>query len=172
MNLREQILSEHSKSNAILIADWIGNNPQRFKALMQLFLNDEYRVVQRIAWILSLCTDKYPELILPYIDEILALCSKPNVHVAVKRNVTRIFQTFPIPEIYQEALINLCFEWLINPKETVAVRCFSMEILCNLSQIYPDLKNELVNIIEDALMHQELTPGFISKSKRSLKRLK
>lgn len=172
MNLREQILSEHSKSNALLMSNWIGNNPERFEALMKLFLKDEYRVVQRSAWVLSLCADKNPQLILPYIEDMIAICAKPNVHVAVKRNVTRIFQTFPIPEIHQEALINLCFEWLINPKETVAVRCFSMEILCNLSQIYPDLKNELVNIIEDALMHQELTPGFISKSKRSLKKLK
>lgn len=172
MNLREQILSEHSKSNALLIRDWIGHNPHRFESLMLLFLNDNHRVVQRCAWVLSLCADKNPELIVPYIDEMLAVCSKPNVHVAVRRNVTRIFQNFPIPQNQHEALMNLCFECLMNPNETVAVRCFSMEILCNLSQVYPELKNELVNIIEDALAHQELSAGFIAKSKRSLNRLK
>jgi hypothetical protein len=172
MNLREQILSEHSKSNALLMSNWIGNNPERFEALMHLFLKDNHKVIQRIAWVLSLVADKNPELIVPYLGDILAVSAQANIHVAVRRNVTRICQKFPIPQNQHEAIINLCFKWLINPKEAVAVRCFSMEILCKLSQIYPDLKNELVNIIEDALMHQELTPGFISKSKRSLKTLK
>ncbi len=171
MNLREQILSEHSKSNAVLIADWIGNNPQRFGALMQLLLKDEQKVVQRSAWVLSLVTDKNSELITPYIEDMLALSARANVHVAVRRNLTRILHKFPIPQNQHEAIMNLCFKWLMNPKETVAVRCFSMEILCNLSHTYPELKNELIHIIKDALEHQVVSAGFIATAKRSLKSL-
>jgi hypothetical protein len=171
MNLREQILSEHSKSNAVLIADWIGNNPQRFGALMQLLIKDEQKVVQRSAWVLSLVADKNPELITPYIEDMLALSARANVHVAVRRNLTRLLHKFPIPQNQHEAIMNLCFEWLMNPKETVAVRCYSMEILCNLSPTYPELKNELAHIIEDALVHQEVSAGFIASAKRNLKRL-
>jgi len=58
MNLREQLLLEHSKTNSELITKWIGKNKSRFSELMQLFLHDEYRVVQRAAWVLSMVAEK------------------------------------------------------------------------------------------------------------------
>jgi hypothetical protein len=51
MNLRQQILKEHSKRNTDKIVSYIGNDPERFKILFDLFLNDESRVVQRSAWL-------------------------------------------------------------------------------------------------------------------------
>jgi len=37
MNLRAEILKEHSKAQCVRIVKWIGNNEERFDALMQLF---------------------------------------------------------------------------------------------------------------------------------------
>jgi hypothetical protein len=50
MKLRETILKEHSKANCIRIVKWVGDDQKRFDELFSLFLNDEYRVVQRAAW--------------------------------------------------------------------------------------------------------------------------
>ena len=50
MNLREEILKEHSKTQCNKIVNWIGNSQKRFNELFELFLNDEYRVTQRAAW--------------------------------------------------------------------------------------------------------------------------
>lgn len=169
MNLREEILLEHSKENSVRIADWIGNDSKRFVALMDLFLGNEKLVVQRSAWILSICTDSYPELTFPYLKQLIAQCHKEGIHVAVKRNVTRILAHITIPSELHEEVMNLCFELLSNPKETVAVRCWSMDILTQLSITYPEIKSEIKHIIEDALEHQEITAGFQSKANKTLK---
>lgn len=171
MDLREQVLADHTRPNAVRIADWIGRDQKRFDALMQLFLYDEHRVVQRSAWVLSMCADRHPELVLPYMDRMLAHCTKEGVHIAVKRNVTRLLQHMPIPEAQEEAVLNLCFESLADPKEAIAVRCFSMGILADLTARYPEIKNELRHLIEEALEHQEVSAAYKSKAKRVLQQL-
>ncbi|MES2478996.1 MAG: hypothetical protein V4561_07910 [Bacteroidota bacterium] len=172
MNLREEILSAHSKAHSVEIAMWIGKDIKRFDCLMQLFFGDDFIVVQRSAWILSICTDSCPELAFPYLKQMIKYCYKDGIHVAVKRNVTRVLAHIIIPDELHEAAMNLSFELLADQKETVAVRCWSMDILMQLSANYPDIKNELKNIIEDAMEHQELTAGFKSKARRILKSLK
>ena len=171
MDLREQILSDHTRPNAVLIADWIGSDKKRFGELMQLFLYDEHRVVQHSAWVLSMCADRHPDLVQPYLDRMLEHCNKEGVHIAVKRNVTRLLQQMPVPEAQEEAVMNLCFKSLADPKEAIAVRCFSMGILADLSSRYPEIRNELRHIIEDALEHQEVSAAYKSKAKRVLQQL-
>ena len=172
MNIRTQLLQEHSKNNTQLIVDWIGSDTSRFNQIMNLFLNDEALVVQRAAWVVGICGELHPELAVPYIEQMIKKCQEPKVHDAVKRNVTRIFQFLSIPVQHHESVMNLCFDLLVNQKETVAVRCWSMGILEQLSNTYSELKNELKMIIEDALEHEELSAGFINKSNRVLKHLK
>ncbi|MFA6150045.1 MAG: hypothetical protein WC716_01910 [Chitinophagaceae bacterium] len=172
MNLQEQLLKEHSRNNTIFIANWIGSNKERFGELMHLFFQGEPKVVQRAAWVVSYCFENCQELVPPYLSEMVDYCNTPGIHDAVKRNVTRIIAHLNIPEKLEEPLLNLCFELLINPKETVAVRCWCMDILLTLSRTYPEIKNELQHIIEDALEHQEITAAFKSKSKRVLLALK
>ncbi|MDI9320384.1 MAG: hypothetical protein QM530_07925 [Phycisphaerales bacterium] len=171
MNVRNQILQEHSKKNANLIASWIGNKQERFDELMQLFLHDEYRVTQRCAWVVGFYGESHPEMLLPYLGKMLKRCTEKGIHVAIKRNVTRTLQFIKIPEEHHSAVLNLCFDFLIDPKEAIAVRCFSMGALANLCVTHPDIGNELRTVIEDALAHEELSPGFISKSKKTLKLL-
>jgi hypothetical protein len=172
MNLKEQILQEHSKENTLKIAKWIGNDKARLQTLMQLFLYDEYRVVQRGSWIVGTIGETKPEMIEPYLGKVLARCTEDGIHVAVKRNVTRILQFTNIPEEHHGTVMNLCFNFLMDPKETVAVRCFSMSILANLSTKYPEIKNELRSVIEDILEHQETSAGFKARSRKTLQQIK
>ena len=51
MDLRAELLEEHSKRQALRVADYIGNDPERFADLMCLFFGNEYRVTQRAAWV-------------------------------------------------------------------------------------------------------------------------
>lgn len=168
MNLRDEILKEHSKAQRDKINAWIGTNKKRFKELMQLFLHDEYRVVQRTAWVVGTIGEKHPELIKPYIEAMVNRMHDAGVHVAVKRNVVRALQYITIPESLHGMVMNTCFEFLSDPKETVAVRCFSMTVLATLSKIYPEIKQELKAIIEDQLEH-EPTAGFRARAKKILK---
>ncbi len=171
MDIRIELLAKHSREQAEKIAKWIGNKPDRFASFIHLFLHDEYRVAQRAAWVLSVVAEKHYELAKPWLPQMIAKMQEPGVHVAVKRNVVRILQFLEIPEELQGDVMNVCFDMLADPKETIAVRAFSMTVLANLSKYYPDIKQELIAIIEDQL-EQGASPGFIARSKKLLKELR
>lgn len=169
MKLREEILKEHSKAQCTRIVKWVGNSQQRFDELFHLFLNDEYRVVQRAAWPVCYCVDAYPELIKDHWKELLANLKKTNIHDAVKRNSIRLMQAVELPVAYHGEIMDICFTYLESPKEPLAIKCFSMSVLANLAKYYPEIKTELKLIIEDQLPHQ--TAGFKSRAKAVMKQL-
>ena len=79
MNLRETILEEHSKAQTNKIIKWIGSDQKRFDELFKLFLNDEYRVVQRAAWPLSNCVMAHPQLIQKHFTKLIKNLQKPGI---------------------------------------------------------------------------------------------
>jgi hypothetical protein len=170
MNLRTQLLAEASKENALKVVHWIGNDQERFRSLMDLFLHDEYRVVQRASWVMSNVAEEHPALIKPHLKAMVDRMGDADIPVAVKRNVVRILQFMPIPEKLQGPVMDYCFRFLEDPKETVAVRVFSMTVLANLAQQYPEIKNEIILLIEDQ-MREGALPAFKSRGKKTLKLL-
>jgi hypothetical protein len=170
MKLREEILRENSKEHTEALAAWVGGDAQRLAQLVDLFLHDEYRVVQRAAWIMSYVADKHPALIQPHLAAMVDRMGHPGIPVAVKRNVVRILRDMPVPDDLQGPVMHFCFQFLEDPKETVAVKAFSMAILGRLAKIYPDIRNEIVMLIEDHL-REGATPGIRSRGLKTLKEL-
>jgi hypothetical protein len=169
MQLRETILSEHSKANCTRIAKWIGSNQQRFDELFDLFLNDEYRVVQRAAWPLSYAVIAHPKLVQKHFAKLLKNLKKPGLHDAVKRNTVRLLQDIDIPKRYQGDVMNICFDYIISPVEKPAVKAFSLTILQHLSKQYPEIKQELKTSIEDRWDIE--SAAFKSRAKKILTEL-
>ncbi|MEO8167170.1 MAG: hypothetical protein ABI623_02925 [bacterium] len=169
MNLESEILKEHSRSNTIRIAKWIGPDKKRFAQLMKLFLKGEYRVTQRSAWVLMYCADWHPVLIRPYLDKMIDRMLEAGVHVAVKRNVVRILQNVDVPERLAGKVATLCFDFLASQEETVAVRVFSMTVLARIATKEPELTNELRLLIEQQMPWG--TAGFRARGRRILKQL-
>lgn len=171
MNLREAILAEHSKTNTQKIVQWIGNDPEKVRKLIDILLNDEYRVVQRAAWIMSDIAKIHPDLVREYIPILVEKLKDTNAHIAVKRNIYRLLQFVELPETIHGDLMNDCFDSLMNPREALAVRAFAMSILARLAVTYPEISNELRLIIEDALQH-EAAASFKSRAKKVLSQLR
>lgn len=169
MNLESEILREHSKTQCVRIARWIGTDKRRFKQLMDLFLKGEYRITQRAAWIIGHCADKHAELVIPYIDRMIGRMVDANVHDAVKRNVVRILQDIEIPRRLAGKVATICFEWLASAKEPVAVKVFSMSVLANIAKKEPDLKNEIRILIDQQMPTG--SGGFKSRGKKVLRQL-
>ncbi|PSL43700.1 hypothetical protein CLV51_1079 [Chitinophaga niastensis] len=170
MDLRSEILTEHSRAQSLRIAAWIGGNASRFKTLITLFLEDDYRVVQRAAWVVSFVAAKHPALLTPHLPAMVTKMEAAGLPVAVKRNVLRVLQYLPIPSDLHGAVMNTCFTFLEEPTETVAVKAFSMTVLANLAKDYPEIKNEIRLLIEDQLENSP-TAGFRSRAKKVLKEI-
>lgn len=163
MKLRDALLKKHTKAQMLMIVQYIGESKKRFQDLMQLFLYDEYRISQRASWAVSHCTDIHSELVEKYIPEMITKLSNP-IHPAVIRNTLRILQSQDIPEHLHADIINRCTDYLLKPATPIAIKAFSLTVISNLSEIYPELKNELKAIIEDQL--PTATPAFLSRVKQ------
>lgn len=166
-NLREEILKEHSKAQCTKIVNWVGDSQQRFDSLFKLFLNDEYRVVQRAAWPVSYSVIAHPQLINKHWAALIKNLSKPDLHPAVKRNSIRLLQDIDIPEKHQGSIMDICFGYIASPTEAVAVKAFSLTVLKNLSKKYPEIIPEIKLIIEEQMPHQ--TAAFKVRAKDFLK---
>ena len=169
MNIRETIIEEHSKAQCTRIVNYIGNNQQRFDELVHIFLNDEYMVVQRAAWPMSYSVIAHPRLIKKHLKKIVLNLKKPGIHDAVKRNTVKLLQEIDIPKPLQGNVMDICFEYVADPQEAVAVKAFSLSILAKLARHYPEIIPEIKLLIEDQLPHQ--TPAFISRAKKVLKEI-
>ncbi|MFT3681072.1 MAG: hypothetical protein QM791_12410 [Ferruginibacter sp.] len=169
MNLRDEILKEHSKAQCDLIVQWVGDSQQRFNELFRLFLNEEYRVTQRAAWPVSYCVAAQPGFIKSNFSKFIKNLQQPGLHDAIKRNSVRLLQYVDIPEKYQGDVMNICFDYVASPTEAVAIKAFALTVLGNLSKQYPEIVPEIKLLIEDQLPNQ--TAAFKSRAKKVLKGL-
>ncbi len=168
MNIREALISEHSTIMRDQIVRYVGSNEDRMSQLMDCFFDKSMRINQRAAWPLSIIARKYPMLLHPYHEQIIAYLANPH-HDAIIRNTVRIYADIDIPEAIEGQLCEYCFEWLHDPKQAVAIRIFSMTVLEKIVNKFPDLKEELIAVIQEHLPHG--TSGFKSRGTKTLKRL-
>ena len=167
MDLKKTLLQGHSAAITRKIVDYVGANPARFKALVEVFMTGPYRITQRAAWPLSYCVERHPGLIKPHFKTLLDILKRTDTHVAARRNIIRLLQFVDVPARYRGRVATLCFGLLQDKREPVAIRVFAMTVLGNLVVYEPELANELKVIIEDNLPY--VSPAFTSRARRVLK---
>lgn len=170
MDIREAILAEHSKNQAVKIANYIGSDKDRFHELMDIYFEGPYRVTQRSAYAILHISDIHPELFLPYLPKMVEMMQDDSHHDAVRRNTLRILQFQEIPEDLMGTVADCCFKYLASETQSIAVRAFAMTVLYNICQKWPELCGELVMIIEDVLPYG--SAGIKARGKKILKELK
>lgn len=169
MDLEQAILKEHSKTQTGRIVKYVGRDEKKFAELMKLFLKGEYRVTQRAGWPLSYCVQKHPELIQPYFKQLLDYLHQPGTHEAIPRNIVRMLQYVEIPKRFHGRVMSSCFDLISNHDTPVAIKAFSLTVLENLANAYPEIKPELRLVIEERWQYE--TAAFHSRAKKILKKL-
>jgi hypothetical protein len=119
--------------------------------------------------VLDLVSEEKPELIAPYLEEIIDLLPQFR-HDGLKRHSMRILARSPLPDERRLGkLIQICFDWLLSPKEAEAAKIYCMEILFRITRIEPDLKKELADSIEWRM--NEETSGFKNHGQKLINKL-
>ena len=167
MNIREELLREHSKENAERIAKYACSSKKNFDELMKCFFGNDHRVAQVAGYSVSKAVKLHSRLIEPYLKEVIQQLKRKDVHGAVIRNAVNILELIDTPEEYHGEVMNACFGFIQNPSTEIAVRASSLTILSNLSKIYPDIKKELKLIIEERWDTE--TAAFKLRGKKILK---
>ena len=168
MNLEQEILRADFKDQAAYAAEIIGDNDERFVALMKLFFSSDSHTCQRASWVVLHCIDQHPTLIVPHLKKMVNNLYNNPID-AVKRNTIRALQFVEIPKSLWGKTIEICFQFLQSSTEPIAIKVFSMSVLYKLSQSVPEIKEELKVIIEDQLPYS--SAGFRSRGSKVLKKL-
>jgi hypothetical protein len=164
--IKELLEAEHSKVQTMRVVEYIGHDREKFEALMQLFFADDWCLNQRSSWPIPFIVERFPELIYPYLEQLINNLENPS-HNAVVRNTVKLLQNIDIPDKLQGQVVNICMALLADPKEPVANRIFSMTVIYNLSKKWPDLQNELLILIESQMENE--SAGFKSRGRKVLK---
>ncbi len=169
MDIRQALIDEHSKAQVNRIIEYIGDDQERFDELIHIFLHDEWRITQRASWVLGHVAEQKPEMVAPHLQHLLENLQKEKIHVAVKRNTVRALQNYDIPEDLLGLAAEICFTYLDDPNEAIAVRAFSMPICYNICVKEPELANELKIVLETHIPYG--SSGFKNRGKKYLKLL-
>jgi hypothetical protein len=140
-----------------------------FKQVYSLIYSTDQKAAWRAGWIIDNATEKFPELLAPFIPDIISQLIMTR-NSSLKRIFTRMLSRFEIPEEFLVQVVNRCFE-LLSPAEPAAVRVNAMQVLFNVSQREPGLKQELATVLESLLEERE-SKGFINRAEKLLQQLR
>jgi len=128
----------------------------------------DHRLAWRSWWIIDNASEECPELLADKLPQIIGLLISTQ-DGSLKRHFTRILSRYTIPEDYLVILVNKCFD-LMHPSEPAAVRVFAMQILYNITLQLPDIKGELISVIQ-TLREEGGSAGFINRSEKLLRKM-
>jgi hypothetical protein len=169
MNLQQSLPNRYSQTEFQKIIDWIDGSHEHFAELMEIFFERNSQRNQYAASIMIHCVDKWDYLLTPYLEKLILNLQNDNLEDATKRNTVRVLQNVKIPKNLHGILADICFNYLKNHSEAIAIKVFSMTIIHNLIKDYPELKEELRFILEEQMPFQ--SAGFRSRAGKILKDL-
>jgi hypothetical protein len=156
-------------------AEWVAlsaiENPAIFRKLVDYSFMSDQRLAFRASWTLSKACDKFPEMIYPYMAEIIERLDR-IYNESAQRSLLRIISLSDIGRLapkHQGMLTDHCFIALGSGTSAIAVKAYSMEILYKLALIYPELANELAATIN--MLQGEGSAGILARGHIILKKL-
>lgn len=164
MDLRKELLKDHSKENTSRIVSYMQEHADMVPELMDIFLNESYRLIQRSAWVVGDLARTNPDWIYPYIPQMLQNLKKSGIHDAAKRNTMRFLQEVEIEEENWGEALDISLKFLQSHDEAVAIKVFSMTVAYHIVKKIPELKNELMMIIEDQMPYG--SAGFKNRGQK------
>jgi hypothetical protein len=178
-NLLKQITNTIGKTKVLELSRILKEDGFALRDLIDLTFYPDKAIAFRASWILE---NVFLRDQLRYENDLGYLVSKIKEvkHASCQRHYVKIMMHITdqkaIPLIKNkltlldlEQVAEQCFDWMIDPKVKIAVKCFASETLFNLRERYPWIKDELANQIQ--FLMQNGSPGIKSRGKRLLAKL-
>jgi len=156
-------------------AEWVATsaieNPAIFIKLFEYSHSSDKRLAFRASWTLTKVCDRFPEIIHPYLAQIVETLSKTE-NESTLRSFLRIISLNDLEKINSRLhgiLADFCFSTIKSGFSAIAVKAYSMEILYRLTLIYPELGNELSTSIR--ILMEDGSAGITLRGRAILKKL-
>ncbi len=141
---------------------------RNFSSCLDIALHEKDPLGWRATWVLDGCDERNPGLAANHISTIAHKLPELK-SMGTIRSLLRLLCRYDIAEDDQGMLIDLCFSYLISELYPLAVKVHAMQIIYNHVLIYPELKNELITVIED--QEDNNSVGFKSRGRRIIRQL-
>lgn len=151
MDLKHEITTDRSRANFDRVIGFIGDDPERFRELMDVFVNGDEMLRLRSSWIMSDVAELRPELALPYISHLIEILPQKDVHNGIKRHIVRMLQFVDVPKRLCGKVYSYCIDLIADPGEAIAVRCFAITAASRIAKDSPELLAELKLTAANAL---------------------
>jgi hypothetical protein len=168
MDFRSALANIPSGVGKDLLVGEVVQSESHFDTLLQLALHEKDPLAWRAAWVLDGSDEKKPGLARKHVSGIVK--TLPEVKsIGTLRSLLRLLTRHAIPEEEQGLLIDLCFSYLVSELYPVAVKVHAMQVIYNHVLLYPELKNELITVIEDQAMNNSI--GFKARGNMLIKQM-
>jgi len=149
MTAKEFILEFHSNRDLKLYNSKVLASPNLIKGIIELIINkEEYPISEYASWILTHTVKSNAMLLQPFQNELIDFILIENNNQSVLRNCTNILNELPLLVYKEGELIERYIDFIKNNNNKVALLVYSMQNLSRFVVKYPELKQELIAIIE------------------------
>ena len=147
-NFQTLLNSDSLRATADIATEAIADVPEYFKEVLDISLEAKPPVNWRAARVVALSAEKYPELFVPYVNEIAQLFSDFS-NDGLKRSYAWLLSKYVnyFNEDSQYDLIEVCFNYMLSD-EKIAVKYNCMKLLYELCKIIPEINGELLAAID------------------------
>lgn len=159
-----------SWENLPYLINEISKNAEFYRLLIDIAINNSNQKSWRAAYLADKINDNNPDLLQPFLNEIIEQV-KIEKNDGKKRHFLKLISMKELPVEQQGFMLDYCMKTFISARETLAVRVHAMQILYNISEKEPDLKPEILAIIEHE-MENHSSPGIISRGKKLIQKLR
>jgi len=174
--LVKQISSTIGKTKVLELGRILKDEQFALRDLIDLTFNPDAAIAFRAAWILENFFLQDPSRYASDLDYLISRI-KDIRHASCQRHYAKILMHVTAPktigiikekiqQLDMEPVVEQCFDWMIDPKIKIAVKCFSAEVLFNLRKRYPWVKEELANQLQ--FLMQRGSPAIRSRGKKLL----
>ena len=166
MNVKELVLEIRNNRTFGECQEYFAQNPNQIKNLIQLLIKEkEYPIPEYSSWIIVHLCKSDREQILPF-QKIFIDFVFTNKNQSVCRNTLNIIKHLGITSYRESDFIDLLLSYIKDFNSKVAVQVYSMHILAQYVLKYPELKPEIIEIID--LHSEKKTPAYSSGKRKFL----
>jgi hypothetical protein len=174
--LLKQITTTIGKLKVLELTAILKKQDFALRDLIDLTFNPDKDIAFRAAWILENMFLQNPETYSQNLSYLISRVSEVK-HASCQRHYAKILAHITskkAPKLILEQLqktdlepiVEKCFDWMIDPKIKIAVKVFSSEVLFNLKDRYPWIKEELKNQLQ--FLMRNGSPGIQSRGRKLL----
>ena len=150
------------------VVQQILDNPQLFPDVFEGLTSDEPIIRMRSADVIEKVAKQHPEYLQPFKSQLINEISRID-QKEVQWHVAQMFAYLTIDQSERDTIMNILLTYLSQDTGAI-VKTFSMQTLAIFAERYPDIRPEIIELIE--CLMKTGSPAIITRGNKLLSRLK